>query len=167
VSDSHHLMVVTNETQTPPTHLSDAAPTIPRIVVPRRSTRTRQSLVVHYPTCSQQCLAEIDPEKSASIERWRRSVSMFMRPESFIERLGGQSSQISATQMLNTIFTMTMQFVTIPSQASESLDEPICRHCGVIIPASRQVSTSREFSEKVTSGSRNTQSSTRGDPHTQ
>ena len=34
-------------------------------------------------------------------------------------------------------------------------------------PASRRVSTSSEFSEKVISGSRNTQSPTRGDRHTQ
>jgi hypothetical protein len=38
----------------------------------------------------------------------------------------------------NTIFTMAMLFVTIPSQASEFSGEAICRPCGVIIPASRQ-----------------------------
>jgi hypothetical protein len=40
----------------------------------------------------------------------------------------------SAMQTRNTIFTMTMPFVTIPSQASESSGEPICRPCGVITP---------------------------------
>jgi hypothetical protein len=54
-----------------------------------------------------------------------------------------------------------------PSQASESSGEPICRPYGVITPAHRQLSTSGEFLEKVTSGSRNTQSSTRGDRHPQ
>ena len=72
-----------------------------------------------------------------------------------------------AMQMRNTISTMAMPFVTILSQANESSGEPIRRPCGVTIPANRRGSTSREFSEKVTSGSRNTQSSTRGDRHTQ
>jgi formylmethanofuran dehydrogenase subunit E len=36
-----------------------------------------------------------------------------------------------------------------PSQASESSGETICRPCGVIIQASRQASTSGEFSEKA------------------
>jgi ketosteroid isomerase-like protein len=39
--------------------------------------------------------------------------------------------------------------------------------CEVTIPASRQASTSSEFSGTVISGSRNTQSRTRGDQHTQ
>jgi hypothetical protein len=34
---------------------------------------------------------------------------------------------------------MTMPFVIIPSQASESSGEAICKPCGVIIQASRQV----------------------------
>src|SRR5208282_3329895 len=67
-----------------------------------------------------------------------------------------------AMQTRNTIFTMTMPFVIIPSQASESSGEAICKPCEVTIPASRQVSTSGEFSERVISGSRNTQSHTRG-----
>src|SRR5277367_5381266 len=40
-------------------------------------------------------------------------------------------------QTWNTIFTMTMLFVTIPSQVSASSDAAICRLCGVIIQASR------------------------------
>jgi hypothetical protein len=72
-----------------------------------------------------------------------------------------------AMQTRNTIFTMTMPFVIILSQVNESSGEGICRPCGVIIQASRRVSTSSEFSEKVISGSRNTQSPTRGDQHTQ
>jgi hypothetical protein len=39
----------------------------------------------------------------------------------------------SAMQTRNTIFTMMMPFLIIPSRASES----ICRPCGVIIPTSR------------------------------
>src|SRR5271166_7190829 len=70
-------------------------------------------------------------------------------------------------QTRNTIFTMTMPFVIIPSQASESSGEAICKPCEVTIPASRQASTSSEFSETVISGSRNTPSHTRGDQHTQ
>jgi hypothetical protein len=41
-----------------------------------------------------------------------------------------------------------MPFVTILSLVSESSGEPICRPCGVITPASLQVSTSGELSEK-------------------
>ena len=67
----------------------------------------------------------------------------------------------------NTIFTMTMPSVIILSQVNESSGEAICRPCGVIIQASRRVSTSSEFSEKAISGSRNTPSPTRGDQHTQ
>src|SRR5882757_8553944 len=52
-------------------------------------------------------------------------------------------------QTQNTIFTMTMPSVIIPSQASGSSDEAICRPCGVIIPANRQASTSSEFSENT------------------
>src|SRR5208282_6203468 len=70
-----------------------------------------------------------------------------------------------AMQTRNTIFTMTIPFVIIPSQASESSGEAICKPCEVTIPASRQASTSSEFSETVISGSRNTQSRTRGDQH--
>ena len=51
----------------------------------------------------------------------------------------------SAMQTRNTIFTMTMPFVIIPSPASESSDEAICRPCEVIIPASRRGSTSGEL----------------------
>jgi len=40
---------------------------------------------------------------------------------------------------------MTTPFVTIPSQASESSGEGICRLCGVIIPASRPVSMSERI----------------------
>jgi len=47
----------------------------------------------------------------------------------------------SATQTRNTILTMTTRFVTISSQVSESSGAAICRPCGVIILASRQVST--------------------------
>ena len=54
-----------------------------------------------------------------------------------------------------------------PQSGERILGEAICRPCGVIIPASRQVSTSSEFSEKVISGSRNTPSLTRGDQHSQ
>ena len=54
----------------------------------------------------------------------------------------------------------------IPSQASESSGEAICRPSGVIIRASRQASTSSAFSEAGISGSRNIQSRTRGDQHT-
>src|SRR5882724_9869055 len=54
----------------------------------------------------------------------------------------------SAMQMRNTIFTMTMPFVIIPSRASEFSGEAICKPCGVIIPASRPASTSRGFSER-------------------
>ena len=54
----------------------------------------------------------------------------------------------------NTIFTMTMPFVIIPSQTSESSGGGICKPCEVTIPASRQASTSSEFSETVISGSR-------------
>jgi hypothetical protein len=68
-----------------------------------------------------------------------------------------------AMQTRNTIFTMTTPSVIIRSQASESSGETICKPCGVIIPASRQVSPSSEFSEKVISGSRNTQSPTKSD----
>src|SRR5215467_14132616 len=64
-------------------------------------------------------------------------------------------------QTRNTIFTMTMPFVIIPSRASESSGEAICRPCGVIILASRQASRSSGFSETGISGSRNTQSRTR------
>src|SRR5271165_1096511 len=70
-------------------------------------------------------------------------------------------------QTRNTISTTTMPFVIIPSQASESSGEAICKPCEVTIPASRQASTSSEFSETVISGSRNTPSHTRGDQHTQ
>jgi len=41
----------------------------------------------------------------------------------------------------NTKFTMTMPFVIIPSQASESLGGAICRPCGVIIRQSHPAST--------------------------
>src|SRR5271170_328120 len=61
---------------------------------------------------------------------------------------------------------MTMPSVIILSQVNESSDDAICRRCGVIIQASRRVSTSSEFSEKVISGSRNTQSPIRGDQPT-
>ena len=54
-----------------------------------------------------------------------------------------------------------------PQSGERIKGEAICRLCGAIIPASRQVSTSGEFSEAVISGSRNTQSPTRGDQHTQ
>ena len=67
-------------------------------------------------------------------------------------------------QTRNTIFTMTMPFAIILSQVNESSGEAICRLCGVIIQASRLVLMSSEFSEKVISGSRNTQSPTRGEP---
>jgi cytochrome c-type biogenesis protein CcmE len=58
-------------------------------------------------------------------------------------------------QTRNTIFTLTMPFAIIRSQVNESSGEAICRLCGVITQASQQVSASSEFSEKVTSGSRN------------
>src|SRR5580704_968132 len=70
-------------------------------------------------------------------------------------------------QTRNTIFTLKMPFVTIRSQGSESSGEAICRPCGVIIQASRRVSTTSAFSEKVISGSRNTQSPIKGGQHTQ
>jgi len=54
-----------------------------------------------------------------------------------------------------------------PQSGERILGEAICRPCGVIIPASRQASMLSEFSETVISGSRNTQSRTRGDQHTQ
>jgi hypothetical protein len=54
-----------------------------------------------------------------------------------------------------------------PQSGERILGEPICRPCGVITPASRQVSPSSECSEKVISGSRNTQSPTRDDQHIQ
>lgn len=53
-----------------------------------------------------------------------------------------------------------------PQSGERILGEPICRPCGVITPANRQVSTSSEFSVKVTSGLPNTPSSTRGDRRT-
>jgi len=59
-------------------------------------------------------------------------------------------------QTRNTIFTMTMPFVIIPSRASESSGEAICRPCGVINPASRPASRSSRFSETGIYGSRNT-----------
>ena len=55
--------------------------------------------------------------------------------------------------MRNTISTMTMPSVIIPSQANESSDEAICRPCGVIIPASHRASTSGGLLETVISGS--------------
>jgi hypothetical protein len=63
--------------------------------------------------------------------------------------------------------TMTMPFAIILSQANESSGEAICRPCGVSIQASRRISTSNEFSEKVISGSPNIQSPKRGDQHTE
>jgi formylmethanofuran dehydrogenase subunit E len=54
-----------------------------------------------------------------------------------------------------------------PQSGERILGQAICGPCGVIIQASRLVLTSSEFSEKVISGSRNTQSPTRGDQHTQ
>jgi hypothetical protein len=68
-------------------------------------------------------------------------------------------------QTQNTIFMM-MPFVIIPSRASESSGEAICRPCGIIILASRPASRSSGFSETGISGSRNTQSRTMGDWHT-
>src|SRR5882724_5304 len=56
----------------------------------------------------------------------------------------------------NTIFTVTTPFVIIPSRASESSGEAICRPCGVIIPASHPASRSGGFSDMEISGSRNT-----------
>ena len=52
-------------------------------------------------------------------------------------------------QTRNTIFTVKMPFVIIRTQANESSGEAICRLCGVIIQASRRVSTSSEFWEEV------------------
>jgi hypothetical protein len=52
-------------------------------------------------------------------------------------------------QTRNTIFTMKTPFAIILSQANESWGEAICRLCGVIIQASRRVSTSGEFWEKA------------------
>jgi hypothetical protein len=54
-----------------------------------------------------------------------------------------------------------------PQSGERISGEAICRPCGGIISASRQASTSSEFSEKVISGSRNTQSPTRGEQPTQ
>jgi hypothetical protein len=68
-------------------------------------------------------------------------------------------------QARRTVFTMTMPFATIPSQASASSGEAIYSHCEVIIHAGRQGLTSGEFSDKAIFGSRNTQSSTRGNHH--
>ena len=53
-----------------------------------------------------------------------------------------------------------------PQSGERILGEAICWPCGVIIQASRRVSTSSESSEKVISGSQNTQSPTRGDQPT-
>ena len=47
----------------------------------------------------------------------------------------------------STIFTLTTPSATIPSQASESSDEPTCRPCAAITPASHPASKSDEFSE--------------------
>ena len=54
-----------------------------------------------------------------------------------------------------------------PQSGERISGEAICRPCGVIIQASRRVSTSSEFSEQATSGSPNTQSPTRGGQRTQ
>jgi formylmethanofuran dehydrogenase subunit E len=54
-----------------------------------------------------------------------------------------------------------------PQSGERILGRKNCRPCGAITPANRQVSTSGEFWEKVISGSRNTQSLTRDDRHTQ
>src|ERR1700727_755835 len=53
----------------------------------------------------------------------------------------------SVLQTRDTIFAMTTPFVIIPSRASESSGEAICRPGGVIIPASRPGSRSAGFSE--------------------
>jgi hypothetical protein len=66
-----------------------------------------------------------------------------------------------AMRTRNTIFTMTIPSVIIPSRASESSGGAICRPCGVIVPASHPASRSSGFSEEGISGSRNTQSRTR------
>jgi len=91
---------------------------------------------------------------------------MIMQDEQIREALN-EHWQASAAGDANAEHDMTMPFVIILSQVNESSGEAICRPCGVIIQASRQVSTSSEFSEKVIFGSRSTPSPTRGDQHTQ
>ena len=54
-----------------------------------------------------------------------------------------------------------------PQSGERILGRSNLQACGVIIQASRLALTSSEFSEKMISGSRNTQSPTRGDQHTQ
>ena len=70
-------------------------------------------------------------------------------------------------QTRNTIFTRDdANICIIPNQGNESSDEAICRPCGVTILASRRVSTSSEFSDKVNSGSPEYTITYQGRPHT-
>ena len=91
-----------------------------------------------------------------------------MHEEQILEALNSHWRASAAGELdAEQTFTKTMPFVIILSQASESSGEAPCRHCGVIIPASRPASTSDEFSEWAICGSRNTQSTTRGARRTQ
>jgi hypothetical protein len=85
------------------------------------------------------CVGTREKEDRPFSRRVRTGIALFERPRphSATQWRTGTRRQ-PAMQTRNTIFTMTMPFVIIPSKASESSGETICRPCEVIIPASRQ-----------------------------